>query len=72
MGDQVLVKAMLNLGQSLRINVTAEGVESLEDLPMYPRVPDDAGLSFCTADAHGRVPCLPRSGSDEVAAAGRR
>lgn len=34
MGDQVLVKALLNLGQSLRIDVTAEGVESLEDLRM--------------------------------------
>ncbi|WP_198283405.1 putative bifunctional diguanylate cyclase/phosphodiesterase [Sphingomonas sp. PAMC 26605] len=33
-GDQVLVKALLNLGQSLRIDVTAEGVESLEDLRM--------------------------------------
>ncbi|TPG54499.1 putative bifunctional diguanylate cyclase/phosphodiesterase [Sphingomonas glacialis] len=33
-GDQVLVKAVLNLGQSLRIDVTAEGVESIEDLRM--------------------------------------
>lgn len=33
-GDQVLVKALLNLGQSLRIDVIAEGVESLEDLRM--------------------------------------
>ena len=34
LGDQVLVKAVLNLGQSLRIDVTAEGVESIEDLRM--------------------------------------
>ncbi|WP_426263356.1 putative bifunctional diguanylate cyclase/phosphodiesterase [Sphingomonas sp. PWP1-2] len=33
-GDQVLVKAVLNLGQSLRIDVTAEGVESIDDLRM--------------------------------------